>query len=344
MSKTRAFMALSIACAAHALAAGANPGFLVADCPAVSERPTIDGFLNDACWALAGRLMGFTQAGSDAPVECQTEVAVVCDKANLYIAVRAEEPRPDSLVGKRHGRDLDIANNDTVGISIRPNSQDRNTFHLLINSAGAIADRRGRDTAWNAELQARTIVADTHWRTELAVSFRCLEVKFADGMILGVNFRRNDRVRDVRSAWAPGKRGYLLAGNVFTSQADGRPQTCGPLTIETGAHKITFFGNAAATARLLEDLSPRVEGLRRDAGALPKGAFEAASVRKQVLAMVSEYEAARTAAYETIPDVLAQGAAAVPATALALGQRLDALSVRVAELEPAVRLSAVFAK
>jgi len=342
--KTGAFMAIWIVGAAGVFAAGASPELSVADCPVAAPRPTVDGFLNDACWQRAGRLTDFKQAPSNDPVEYQTEVAVACDNAKLYIAVRVHEPTPASLVGKRRGRDLDIANDDIIAIAIRPNTVADHTFHILVSSAGALTDRKDRDPAWNADLQMRTFVADAHWTAEMGISLKSLGVEFAEGTILGINFRRNDRVRDVRSRWAPGRGGYILLGHAFISPAPHRSQRPSPLMAQTPFGTMTLYANAASAGRLLQQLSPRVTNLSRGAKALLKNAFEAETVRARVAALVDRCQAIRAALYESIPHALTQRAAAVPKSALGLRERLDALAAETAQLEPEVRLAAIFAK
>ena len=76
--------------------------------------PAIDGKLDDPCWAKASPLViGHTLdggAGASAP----TEVRLLRDDGNLYVAVRCVEPFLGKLKGAQRAHDGDFWNDDSV--------------------------------------------------------------------------------------------------------------------------------------------------------------------------------------------------------------------------------------
>ena len=72
----------------------------VAVAAGVSDPPVIDGRLDEAAWARAAPMTGFTQREPQdgQPASERTEVRVVFDDEALYVGVWAFDSRPNAIV------------------------------------------------------------------------------------------------------------------------------------------------------------------------------------------------------------------------------------------------------
>ena len=178
--------------------------------PSTGKPPTIDGKVEDAEWAAASKLTGFI--GVDTPrwkgvagfdlVSAQTTVWVTCDKENLYVAWRCEEPEIETLVVKQQKtpRDGSLWWDDCVELFLSPTNSDAH-FHFIINSKAGVYDAKNapgekRGAAWDLDgLKVAAWVSppgkDSHWTVEMAVPFAGLGVAAPKpGEVWGINFAR----------------------------------------------------------------------------------------------------------------------------------------------------------
>jgi len=344
-------LALAIACIVLALTAFADdapPSLVYVECPIVEEAPVIDGKLDDACWQAAPRLTDFARFAAGDIVPVQTEVAVVCDASNLYVAVRAIEPTPEAIVAKYHGRDEPISRDDALEIFIDATHDHQRYVQIVVNSAGAISDSKNKDKSWDADVQAKAKVGPGEWTAEVAITFESLGIQPGPGLVLGANFCRDDAVRKVWSSWAPMKGsfhrpawfGHLVLGDALAQAVrrihDDLPHPADrPITLETADGTLVLAGSAARIGALVEALAPRVRSLRARAGAMSRTAFDRDTVAKRADAALAEYDAivpVLTSAPETVAD------------ALRLRRRLESLSLEITGLEMSLRLAAIFAR
>lgn len=325
------------------------PAFVCAECPIVEQGPAVDGTLDDACWDAAARLTDFARFSTGGAVPVQTEVAVVCDASNLYIAVRAIEPTPEGIVADNHGRDnRGVFGDDCIEIFVDANHDHESYFQFGVNSTGDVYDSLGKDSSWSANAIAAGALGDGEWTLEVAIDFQSLGVKPAAGTVIGFNVCRDDQVRSVWSSWAPMEGsfhrpawfGHLVLGNALAQAVrrthDDFPHRVDrPVTIETGKGTLVLSGSGARIGALADALAPRASSLRAGTGAMSETAFDRDVVAKGAHAALAEYDAivpALTSAPETA------------AAALALRRRLEALAGEITDLEMAVRLASIFAK
>ena len=82
----------------------------------VSDPPVIDGLLDDAAWARAAPMTGFTQREPQdgQPASERTEVRVVFDDEALYVGVWVFDSRPDAIVLGERIRDYQVEQSDNV--------------------------------------------------------------------------------------------------------------------------------------------------------------------------------------------------------------------------------------
>ena len=152
-----AFLLVLAACAPEALAQD-RPAPLVATRLDDGDRVRIDGELDEAAWERAGWAGGFRQSEPEpgAPASEATEVAVLYDRAALYVAVRAHVADPAALVRRLVRRDDFSDVSDRVFIEIGSPADGRTAFSFGVNLAGAqqdvllADDQNVGDATWDA--------------------------------------------------------------------------------------------------------------------------------------------------------------------------------------------------
>src|SRR6185436_5830319 len=112
--------------------------------PAVSSMPAtplpaataikLDGAFTEAIWEQIPAISDFRQRDpkDGAPPTFATDVKVVYDASNLYIAVRAHDPEPGRIVGLRTRRDTD-SSSDWLKVIVDSFHDRRTAFEFGVN-------------------------------------------------------------------------------------------------------------------------------------------------------------------------------------------------------------------
>ena len=102
----------------------------------------IDGTFSDLAWEGAAVVRGFVQRDprEGAPATLPTEVRIVYDTANVYVAVRAFDPEPSRLVGFLTRRDARTSS-DWIRVLIDSYHDRRTAYEFAVNPAGREAGR-----------------------------------------------------------------------------------------------------------------------------------------------------------------------------------------------------------
>jgi len=203
-----------------------------------AETPRIDGVLDD--WPMragntAGnfRLVGRRGRGGQArggPAKRQTQVFVVQDERNLYVAFRCESPgstpltaRSDTLVRYEqlmaHGEDLVEAILDPGGDAAGP----EDLFHILVKANGVLITDRGVHSdpplgpwrPWSAGAAAAVGITRDAWTVELAIPRSAFGEEGA-AKFWGVNFARFAPGGAEASSWSGAPRYFYDARNLGT--------------------------------------------------------------------------------------------------------------------------------
>lgn len=174
-----------------------------------STVPLIDGVPDDSAWNDAAVIDGFTQVAPQqgaAPTE-HTEVRVLHDDDNLYIAVRCLDSEPERIVARDLARDGGfIDSDDFVTIILDPFGEKRGGYFFQVNPVGAKRDGlldpfRGSDRLeWDGIWHAKARRDDHGWTAEFAIPFKTLS--FRPGVAWGFNFERVIRKRQETVRWA----------------------------------------------------------------------------------------------------------------------------------------------
>ncbi|HEV2131433.1 MAG TPA: DUF5916 domain-containing protein [Longimicrobiaceae bacterium] len=173
---------------------------------AVTVRATeplrVDGRLDEAIWATAPAISGFTQRdpAEGQPVSEATEVRIVYDDEALYVGARLHDRRP---VARRLGRrDMEISASDWLRISLDSYRDRRTAYRFDVNPAGVRRDAfftaesyespwsEQAALSWDAVWEAATAVDEGGWTVEIRIPFSQLRFSPAEEQSWGIQIER----------------------------------------------------------------------------------------------------------------------------------------------------------
>ena len=174
----------------------------------ISERPRIDGKLEDICWITEGYWDGdFIQqqpAQGRAPSQ-KTEIKVLYDDDNLYVAIRCHDNEPGKI-SPILGRRDDFTSGDIAGIALDTYYDKTTAFEFNLTAAGQKIDlvHLGAyqwDTNWDAVWEGKVDIGDSVWTAEMRIPFSQLRFSEKEDQIWGMHvWRWIDRL-DEESQW-----------------------------------------------------------------------------------------------------------------------------------------------
>ncbi len=165
-------------------------------------EPTIDGKLDDACWAKAQAAAFRLMDGSADKPKHATSAKLLATEKTLFIAIACSET--DQLVSRKRERDANIWEDDSVEVFLKPGPEPtREYHHLIVNPEGSFLDDLGGDNgAWQSELKLATDKGKEGWTVEVAIPLAELtkgedKAKLAGPWRLSLNRMRQARGDDV---------------------------------------------------------------------------------------------------------------------------------------------------
>ncbi len=172
-----------------------------------STPPLIDGRLEPGEWQDAAYVDGLPQAQPDpgqAATE-RTEVFVMTDENNFYLAARLWDSRPDELVGNAMARDGNTRLDDRFGFTIDPFLDRQNGYFFQVNVNGVrrdfLLEGGNAEESWDGRWYAKTSVDEEGWVLELALPYATINFD-PDADVWGFNMARGIRRRDEIDRWA----------------------------------------------------------------------------------------------------------------------------------------------
>jgi len=174
----------------------------------ITEKPVIDGKLNDNCWKTGDWSGNFTQwtPNEGAKPSQPTQLKILYDDKNIYVAIRAFDSVPEKINRKAGRRDDFIG--DMVGITFDSYHDHRTGFEFDISAAGQKADLLltnpcNVDLNWNAVWYAKTAIADSAWTAEFEIPLNQLRYSKDSVQVWGLHcWRTIDRFQQ-ESDWEP---------------------------------------------------------------------------------------------------------------------------------------------
>jgi len=187
------------------------------DVPKIEHSPIIDGVVNDRAWSQASRIAGLIEVDPNEgiPAEPLTEILIMRDDDNLYVAFICHEPHIDELVLQDMHRDAWQSEDDAVKITLDTFRDGKTGYYFLISAAGSrldalIADNSQRlNYRWDGFWEGRTRILTDRWTAEFAIPFKTMA--FGSGGGWRANFERWRGVDRSRSRWTGARRAYHVA-------------------------------------------------------------------------------------------------------------------------------------
>ncbi len=197
----------------------------------VDETIRLDGRLDEAVWRGSSESR-FIQAEprEGQPATEETEVWVVYDESNLYVAARLHDSGEPTVNEIR--KDFGDTNQDVFQVILDTFRDRRNGYVFQTNPEGARGDRQvaneGREInrSWDAVWRVETERIEGGWTLEMEIPFRALRFDPANDR-WGINFGRLLRRNNESSYWAPIPRAYTFNRLSLAGDLNGLPNAAG---------------------------------------------------------------------------------------------------------------------
>jgi hypothetical protein len=199
----------------------------------LSQKPKVDGNLNDPCWDGIAIATGFVEA-SPTPGRIEgstrrTEVKVIYDDEAIYVAAKMYE-HPDSVARELVGRD-NIGTADYIGLIFDTFLDRRNGNGFFVTAAGVQFDAKyspdaGEDPNWNAVWESAVKKDETGWTCEMRIPYSALRFSEKQLQNWGLNMIRKRALANVQSFWNfvdPKVSGLMNQEGVYTDLSNLKP-------------------------------------------------------------------------------------------------------------------------
>ncbi len=175
----------------------------------ISVPPEIDGWINDQAWnevPWEGSFQMF-EPYDNRPATQETKFKVIIDSENIYIAIRAFDTAPDSIVKRLTRRDE--IDGDMVAFQFDSYHDLQTAFTFFVSVAGSKMDAyesengENMDDTWNPIWWAKAQVDDQGWTVEARIPFSQLRFDRSSGGVWGFQVAREVFRNSETSLWQP---------------------------------------------------------------------------------------------------------------------------------------------
>lgn len=220
-------------------------------CPVTSDRPKIDGHLDDVTWNSAVKLGPFLTQKGDSP-KAPTVAMLAQDGQKLYIAFRCTEPDMAATQALRTKRDSDVWLDDCVEIFVDSNLDMQTYHHFIVSIANVQLDeacdtqRKGpHDVKWNGRWESAVVKGTNEWTVEVAIPFAEIGIRADGDTVIGLNVCR-ERPKDKEiTQWSLTSGGFHAPaqfGTIILSRQKESPVT---ITLEQMDTPVVGLVNAS---------------------------------------------------------------------------------------------------
>ncbi|MCK5380766.1 MAG: carbohydrate binding family 9 domain-containing protein, partial [Candidatus Latescibacteria bacterium] len=172
-----------------------------------ASPPKIDGRLDDAVWAKAVPVSGFTQKEPyfGQPASEDTEIRIVYSRTHLYVGARCFA-KPEKIIKQLSRRDNAYAS-DAFAIFLDSRHDHRTGYKFACNALGVQQDSyryedSRKDISWDGFWRCETSIDNLGWIAEFEIPMSNLRFPDQEQHVWGINFER--WFRDGEStAWKP---------------------------------------------------------------------------------------------------------------------------------------------
>ena len=174
-------------------------------CRLTTEKPVIDGVLNDACWKTGEWAGNYTQwvPNEGGKPSQPTQFKILYDDKNIYVAIRAIDHEPQKISIKAGRRD-ELAG-DMMGITFDSYHDHRTGFEFDMTAGGQKIDlvlmNNSSDFNWNAVWKGKVGREDSAWVAEFEIPLSQLRYSSDSTQVWGMHcWRWIDRLQE-ESDW-----------------------------------------------------------------------------------------------------------------------------------------------
>lgn len=193
--------------------------------PKIGPGIVIDGRIDEEAWKDAAVFKDFIQTGpgDNVPPSKPTEVYMLYDETNLYIAFKCWDEK-DKIRATLAKRD-DVFGEDNVRVWLDTYNDQRRAYvfgfnPLGIQQDGIYTEGKGADFSVDVVMDSKGIIDDWGWSVEVKIPFKSLRYSAGKGKMWGFNAARNiDRLNDEFDQWLPDDRnvsGFLVKHGKIT--------------------------------------------------------------------------------------------------------------------------------
>ena len=163
----------------------------------ITIPPVINGILDEETWQTGDWVDDFTQNEpyNGRPASQRTEFKILFDEDNLYVAVKAFDTCPDSIVNRLTRRDE--VDGDLVGIILDSFHDLRTGFLFGVSSSGVKYDQmftndgQNQDQSWDPNWWVKTSINKEGWVAEMKIPFSQVRFEKKIGRSLGPRNSQN---------------------------------------------------------------------------------------------------------------------------------------------------------
>ena len=204
-----------------------------------SERPRIDGALDEAAWAQANVVDTFIQQEPQEgqPATDRTEVRVLYDAGHLYIGVRAFSSLAVTATEMRRDADR-LFDEDNFQVILDTFHDSRNGYMFVTTPLGAKLEQQIFDEGegggrggtaninrnWDGVWDAAAKIVEDGWTAEIEIPFSTVRFVPRDDQVWGVNFQRHTRRKNESVLWSPIPKAYTLTRVSLAGEMRGLQQ------------------------------------------------------------------------------------------------------------------------
>jgi hypothetical protein len=173
----------------------------------ISTAPVINGILDDDIWETGDWVDDFTQYEpyNGGKASQRTEFKILFDEDNLYVAIKAYDTSPDSIVNRLTRRDE--VDGDLVGIIVDSFHDLRTGFLFGVSSSGVKYDQmftndgQNSDGTWDPNWWVKTSINNEGWIAEMKIPFSQVRFENKSNEVWGLEMARIYYRKNETSFW-----------------------------------------------------------------------------------------------------------------------------------------------
>jgi hypothetical protein len=157
-----------------------------------TDKPIIDGVLNDACWMTGTWDGDFTQwiPNEGAKPTYPTVLKILYDDKNIYVAIRAYDKEPDKI--QRYAGIRDELVGDQMGVNFDSYHDHRTGFEFDVSAYGQqidliLSNPMDGDYSWNAVWKSKVGFEDSAWVVEMEIPLSQLRYSKEEEQVWGLH-------------------------------------------------------------------------------------------------------------------------------------------------------------